>query len=547
METYEFMNRLLMPLDEVLGIGLDALKKTQVYAPLRDEIMKKFREVKREDFVRRHQLQVLGEDNLPEGGCLIACNHASWLDVQVLGAGTRRPLTFVAKDDFRSWPFLRRMIDLSGGIYVKRGGDDAALGTIAAAVEAGRAVVLFPEGTIPGEEDIPRWDAEPDTGLLRGRTGIVRVALQTGRPIVPCGLSGTGRAFPPEAYPRFQIFPPLPQPFPITLRYGEPLTIAQPPGGEITKEFLREQTHRVMLAITALIDHTRDYVPITLPLQRKEAPASVPRMAWSRSPKGPPATLHEAPHGGAAGAPHDGRRAPLGVLVLPGFTSNLRSVEALVRPLDVAELPYRVPILAGRATERDAAHALTPRDRYEDAENALLDLHRECERVLVVGFSMGGLCALELAARHRDKVGGVCTLAAPLTLAEPLGGLLPLLARLVAKGAGENYIESIIFNLKSHGRRSRLTPAAVASLRKFACETRNLLSFIKAPVLILQSKDDPLVAPAAATRIADKVSSKDKAIIWFEHIGHDLLLDPEAPRVVDEVMAFVRKVRASVP
>lgn len=527
METYEVVNKVLMPLDEVLGVGIDALKKTGVYDPIRHTVMEQFRNFKRADFVRTNQLEVIGEENIPDDGCLVASNHASWLDVQVIGAGTRKKLYFVAKADFKEWPFLRRMIDFSDGIYVRRGGDDAGLDSVAEAVVAGKPVVLFPEGTIPGEEDVPRWDAEPDTGLLRGRTGMIRVALKTGKPIVPCGVSGTGRAFPPEAYPRFQKFPPVPEPFPITVKYGKPIHIPQPPNGEITKEFLREQAHRVMLAITALIDHTRDYVPITLPLKPKVDPVNVPRMAYSRSPK----KLAK------------GTKAPLGVLVLHGFTSDVHCVDALVKPLDEADLPYRFPILRGHGTKYQDLVGVTNRDWYEDAENAMLDLYRECEQIVVVGLSMGGVCVLELAARHRDKVAGVVTVAAALKFVDPLAGMTPLIAKVVKFWPSPNSYNDAELKKKENRNYPKFATASFASLLEFARNTTNLLSFVKAPILIMQSKKDQIVAPSAANLIHSKVSSRDKEIAWFEKSGHEMLLDLEAPKAIDTVMGFIKKIR----
>jgi 1-acyl-sn-glycerol-3-phosphate acyltransferase len=196
MEKYELMNKALMPVDQVLGLGLEALQKAGLYGPLKQKVTETSKEILRASFQKQYQLEVVGEENIPEtGGCIIASNHKSWLDAQVLGVATRRRLFFVAKADFKEWPLLRRIIDLFDGIYVRRGGDQEALEAISQAVRDGKAVVIFPEGTIPGEEDVPRWEVEKDTGLLRGKTGVVRIAMATGAPIIPCGLSGTGQAF----------------------------------------------------------------------------------------------------------------------------------------------------------------------------------------------------------------------------------------------------------------------------------------------------------------------------------------------------------------
>ncbi|MBM4395946.1 MAG: alpha/beta fold hydrolase [Deltaproteobacteria bacterium] len=527
MERYEVLNRALMPADELLGAGLDALKKLGYYEPLKSQIWDTPRTVLLQNFKAQNQLEVIGAENIPEGkGCIIAANHASWLDVQVLGVSTMRRLYFVAKSDFRDWPFLRRLIELNDGIYVRRGGDPRGLDEVSAAVADGKAVVIFPEGTIPGEEDVPRWDAEPDTGLLRGHTGVARVALATGAPVVPCGISGTGKAFPPEMYPRLQMLPPLPRPVPVTVRFGAPIAFKRP-AREVSREDLAAMTKRVMVAISGLIDHSRDFQPIAAPSTPSDAPKALPKMAYGKSPK----------------RSANGARAPLGVLVLHGFTSHVHCVDPLVRPLDAENLPYRFPILRGHGTRFEDMVGTTWKDWYADGEAALLDLSREVDKVVVVGLSMGGLVALDLAAKHRDKVAGVVTVAAAVRFADPLSVLTPMLSKLVKFWPSPNAYNDEELKRRENRNYPKFSTAAFQSLREYAAYVPDVLSFVKAPILILQARKDTVVAPSAAKLIHEKVSSKEKQLMWFDKCNHEMLLDCEAPAVIDAVMGFVRRVR----
>jgi carboxylesterase len=527
MERYELLNRALMPVDQILGTGFDMLKKHGLYEPMKEKVTGTLKSVLRLQFDHQYHLEVHGEENIPEtGGCIIASNHKSWLDAQVLSTSAKRRFFFVAKADFQDWPMLRRLIELTDSIYVKRGGDDKALDQIAQAVSDGRAVVIFPEGTIPGEEDVPRWDVESDTGLLRGRSGAVRIALATGCPIIPVGLSGTGLAFPPEAYPRMQTMP-LPRPVPVTVRFGKPITFKRT-AKEPTRDDLAKMTKKLMVAISGLVDHTRDYVPVTVPVKTKVEPSALPPMAYSRSPKG----LAE------------GTKAPLGVLVLHGFTSDIHCVDPLVKPLDAANLPYRFPILRGHGTKYQDLDGVTNRDWYEDAENALLDLYKEVEKVAIVGLSMGGLVSLELAARHRDKVAGVTTVAAAAKFMDPMAFMTPALAKVVRYWPSPNSYNDADLKKKENRNYPKFPTSAFASLWEYSNEITNLLSFVKAPILILQSRKDQIVAPAAAELILGKVSSKDKQIAWFEESGHEMLLDLEADRASAKVMDFIGKLAA---
>ena len=411
MEKYEKINKLLKPVDSVWGITQNVLDQAGMYDDVKKGIQKLVKTLMYEQFDKLYGLEV--EGSLPEeGGFILAANHQSWLDVQVLYAVSPRKLTFLAKAEFKEWPVLRRLIDLSDSLYINRKGDPEGMKNAIEALKNGAAIVIFPEGTIPGEEDIPRWDVEPDTGLLRGKTGAVRMAMEAGVPIIPCGISGTGKAFPPEAYPRMEITP-LPKPTKITVRFGEPMYIQKPK--KVTKEWLREKTHELMLRISALVDHERSFVPVKLPISKKTKPDKdkMPRMAYSKGPK------------------EEGKRDPIGVLVLHGFTSHIHCVDPLVPYLNELDVPYRFPILRGHGTKPEDMEGVTAEDWYEDAENALLDLYQDAEKIIVVGLSMGGAMALELAARHRDKVAAVVTIAAVIKVADPLAPLSPLLASVV--------------------------------------------------------------------------------------------------------------------
>src|SRR5215218_9616244 len=84
----------------------------------------------------------------------------------------------------------------------------------------------------------------------------------------------------------------------------------------------------------------------------------------------------------------------VGVLLLHGLTSSLATVSGLVPHLEAAELPHAMPTLRGHGTKPEDLRGVTWHGWYEDAERALDELLARCDRVVVMGLSMGGVVAL---------------------------------------------------------------------------------------------------------------------------------------------------------
>lgn len=139
------------------------------------------------------------------GGVILASNHQSFLDPVLVAVPLPRGVTFMARDTlFRFLPF-RLLIASLGAFPVQRGTAD--LGAMREAIrrlEAGRALLVFPEGT-----------RTKDGRVGRMRAGIGLLASRAKVPVVPVRISG---AF--ESWPRSSK---LPRPKPVTVRFGPPL------------------------------------------------------------------------------------------------------------------------------------------------------------------------------------------------------------------------------------------------------------------------------------------------------------------------------------
>ena len=194
------------------------------------------------------------QDKVPQtGGVIFVVNHISNADPLALGqflAYSGRWPRFLAKASLFRVPGMGRVLRACGQIPVQRQSAQSADALLAAveAVARGRAVVIYPEGTIT---------RDPDLWPMAGKTGAARIALRTGCPVVPIGQWGAQELM----YGRRIHFPKLLPRKTLRLLVGDPVDLDDLRGQPVTAETLDAATDRIMDAITALVAELRQEVP----------------------------------------------------------------------------------------------------------------------------------------------------------------------------------------------------------------------------------------------------------------------------------------------
>ncbi|MGW4063749.1 lysophospholipid acyltransferase family protein [Amycolatopsis sp. NPDC004747] len=199
--------------------------------------------------VQTARFRVRGSHHIPKtGGVLVASNHLSFADPTTLTAfclAAGRVPRYLAKASLWKLPVVGRVMRSGRHIPVYRGAATAAEAyrDLVASVRAGECVAIFPEGT---------FSNDPDGWPMRGKTGVVRAALETGAPVIPVANWGTHHLLPPTAkVPRV-----LPRKT-VELVAGPPVDLSDLVGRELTREVLEEATARIMGEVTALLESIR--------------------------------------------------------------------------------------------------------------------------------------------------------------------------------------------------------------------------------------------------------------------------------------------------
>ena len=185
-----------------------------------------------------------GLENIPaNGGAILAPNHISVLDSFVVPMVLPRSITYVGKAEYLDDWKTKFIFPALGMIPIDRSGGESSLRALDAAasvLNSGGLFGIYPEGT-----------RSRDGRLHKGHTGVARLALRTGSPIVPVGILGTDLVQPPDTkYPR---------PFRnVHIRFGTPVPVTRYLDRADDRLVLRQITDEVMFKVRALTG--QDYV-----------------------------------------------------------------------------------------------------------------------------------------------------------------------------------------------------------------------------------------------------------------------------------------------
>lgn len=223
------------------------------------------------------------------------------------------------------------------------------------------------------------------------------------------------------------------------------------------------------------------------------------------------------------------------VLVLHGFTSHpILTMGPLSETLREAGFNVAQPTLPGHGTKPEDLRGVRWQDWLQTAREAYLALP---EPRAVVGLSMGGLLAGWLAAEH--KTTALVALAPALGLKNRMAYLAPLLHYFKPWAYSTDPAEEARRQAKSPNYPNFPT-SALAQLIALQQRVPDLLPRVWAPTLVLEAAQDDTVPQEAVRRYFDLIGGPHKEYRTYPS-QHDMLLDPLAPQVSNDIAAWLQE------
>jgi 1-acyl-sn-glycerol-3-phosphate acyltransferase len=173
------------------------------------------------------------------GGALVVTNHISRLDTAFLMVSTkRRDIIGMVASNYRKAPILGSIVSKLGAIWVNRGeGDFSALRKVKEYIQKGWIVGLAPEGKRSRSKQ-----------LIEAKQGVALMAMKTGAPIIPVGLTGTADML--KAFSKFKKMD-------VSINFGEPFHLPERLEDEHNRDYVGRAVDEIMCRIAILLPENK--------------------------------------------------------------------------------------------------------------------------------------------------------------------------------------------------------------------------------------------------------------------------------------------------
>lgn len=241
---------------------------------------------------------------------------------------------------------------------------------------------------------------------------------------------------------------------------------------------------------------------------------------------------------GAEPFSHDA--GPVGVLACHGFTGTPQSMRPLADRFAAEGFSVRLPRLPGHGTTWQEMNKTRWTDWFAEVDAAYAELAATCEKVFVIGLSMGGTLATLVAQTHQNDVAGMMLINPAYVMDDKRLRAVPVLQHLVPS------IGAISGDIKKPGATevgySRTPLRALRSQMRMWDQVTRDLPRITQPVVVFHSPQDHVVPPACSQLFLSRISSADVTDVVLHDSYHVATLDNDAALIEDRCVEFITRV-----
>ena len=229
--------------------------------------------------------------------------------------------------------------------------------------------------------------------------------------------------------------------------------------------------------------------------------------------------------------------SPTAFLLLHGWSASAESTRFLAAGLAKAGHSVLAPTLPGHGSSAEDMLNYGPVDWTSAAREAAQLLRRHYDRVIVLGISMGGSLAIQLAGSSPDLADALITVNAPVLMSNSS------FADEIVSGDAADYLSGWSVpeffgehvDEISYPRRFKKSGADLYSMCALA---REILPKVVCPTLVVQSVLDPIVPKDSAVEILNTIGAAQKQALWLDQSYHVSQLDLDRDRIVSVALAF---------
>jgi carboxylesterase len=231
--------------------------------------------------------------------------------------------------------------------------------------------------------------------------------------------------------------------------------------------------------------------------------------------------------------------APVGCLLIHGFSGNPSEMRWMGNYLAEQGMRVEAVRLAGHGTDPAELKHITWRDWLQSAAEGLERLAHGRGRVVIVGFSMGGLLGLHLCAANPELVSGLITIASPVYFRDRRIHLIPVVRHLVhwhhVRRPGTHIDPEAHTRYRAYRRYPLI---AVDQLLDLMRVTRKVIPQVSTPTLIMHGMRDHVIHPKSAYYLFRQIGASAKELVWWGNSGHGVVFDAEREDVWRRVYEF---------